>query len=83
VQGLVHQLIRERLDDDQFDQCDLTLRDLDLIERSFLPVLAGTLHRRIEYPKAPGTPSEPELAERAVPVGQKRETAVGRADSAA
>lgn len=53
VQGLVHQLIKERLDDGQFDECDLTLRDLDLIEKSFLPVLVGTLHRRIEYPAAP------------------------------
>lgn len=55
VQGLVHQLIKERLEDGQFDECDLTLRDLDLTERSFLPVLVGTLHRRIEYPTTPTT----------------------------
>jgi hypothetical protein len=51
VQAMVHQLIRDRLDDGQFDECTLTLRDLDLIEKSFLPVLAGALHKRIEYPK--------------------------------
>ncbi|HRU22610.1 MAG TPA: phosphohydrolase, partial [Candidatus Latescibacteria bacterium] len=55
VQNTVHQIIRERLDDGQFDECALTLRDLDLIEKSFLPVLAGALHKRIEYPE-PITP---------------------------
>jgi len=58
VQGMVHQLIKERLDDGQFDECDLTLRELERIEESFLPVLAGTLHERIEYPKAPRAQAE-------------------------
>jgi cyclic-di-AMP phosphodiesterase PgpH len=51
VKGMVHDLIRKRLDDGQFDECDLTLRDITLIEESFLPVLAGAMHQRIEYPK--------------------------------
>ena len=51
VQGMVEHLIKSRLDDGQFDECDLTLRDLERIEASFLPMLAGALHERIEYPK--------------------------------
>ncbi len=51
VQNMVHTLIHDRLMDGQFDECDLTLRDLDRIEAALLPVLAGTLHERIEYPK--------------------------------
>ena len=72
VQGLVHQLIKERLDDGQFDECNLTLRDLDLIEKSFLPVLVGALHRRIEYPKAPA-PHPDEAGEGPAPTGRKGE----------
>ena len=51
VQGMVRQLIHDRLDDGQFDECDLTFRELDRIASAFLPVLAGTLHERIEYPE--------------------------------
>jgi cyclic-di-AMP phosphodiesterase PgpH len=51
VKGMVHELIKARLDDGQFDECDLTLRDITQIEESFLPVLAGAMHHRIEYPK--------------------------------
>ena len=58
IKGLVRQILRDRLDDGQFDECDVTLRDLSRIEESFLPVLAGTLHGRIAYPDQP-TPRKP------------------------
>ena len=51
IQGVVHSLVRDRLDDGQFDECDMTLQDLARVEAAFLPVLAGTLHERIEYPE--------------------------------
>lgn len=60
VQGLVKGLIHERLDDGQFDECDLTLRDLDRIAASFMPVLSGAMHERIEYPEDRTTPTQPQ-----------------------
>jgi len=36
--------------DDQFDECDITLRDIRLVKESFLKILSGLYHRRIDYP---------------------------------
>ena len=36
--------------DGELDECDLTLKDLHIIEESFLPILVGYHHGRIEYP---------------------------------
>ncbi|MCB9487290.1 MAG: HDIG domain-containing protein [Deltaproteobacteria bacterium] len=37
--------------DDQLAECDLTLKDLERVNRAFLKVLAGYYHTRIEYPE--------------------------------
>lgn len=50
VEGLVRKLIKEKLMDGQLDECDLTLKDLDIIANAFLRVLSGVFHTRIEYP---------------------------------
>ena len=50
VEGLVRKIIKDRLMDGQLDECDLTLKDLDAIANSFLRVLSGIYHTRIEYP---------------------------------
>jgi putative nucleotidyltransferase with HDIG domain len=50
IEGMVRRLTKERLDDGQLDRSDLTLRDLDAIARSFVAVLSGIFHPRIEYP---------------------------------
>ena len=53
VQDFVEHIIEGiRLDDEQLDECDLTLRDLATIKKTLVRTLAGTLHVRIEYPKA-------------------------------
>ena len=51
IRAMVARIIRERLEDGQFDECDLTLRDLDLIREAFVAQLLGMYHRRIEYPQ--------------------------------
>ncbi len=51
IRAMVRRIIRERLDDGQFDECDLTLRDLEHIRESFVAQLLGMYHRRIEYPQ--------------------------------
>jgi putative nucleotidyltransferase with HDIG domain len=51
IRAMVRRIIRERLEDGQFDECDLTLRDLDLIREAFVAQLLGMYHRRIEYPQ--------------------------------
>ncbi|MEW5865432.1 MAG: HDIG domain-containing metalloprotein [Bacillota bacterium] len=50
IEGLVRKIIKERLADGQFDECNLTLKDLDGVARAFVRVLTGVFHSRIEYP---------------------------------
>ena len=51
IRAMVNRIIHERLDDGQFDECELTLRDLELIREAFVAQLLGMYHRRIEYPQ--------------------------------
>ena len=39
------------MSDDQFDECELTLRDLELIREAFVAQLLGMYHTRIAYPE--------------------------------
>lgn len=47
----VHQLILSKIQEGQLDDCALTLRDLEVIRHSFVRIMAGQFHSRIEYPK--------------------------------
>jgi putative nucleotidyltransferase with HDIG domain len=48
---LVDGVINERVAEGQFDECDLTMRDLRIIAESFKITLRGIYHPRIEYPQ--------------------------------
>ncbi len=50
VAALVEKLINNIYLDGQLDESDLTLKDLKLTQQSFVKVLAGQFHKRIEYP---------------------------------
>ncbi|MHC4551474.1 MAG: HD family phosphohydrolase [Planctomycetota bacterium] len=52
VETLVHNIAMKRLQDGQFDECDLTLRELSRIEISLSKSLAAHHHGRIAYPKS-------------------------------
>ena len=54
---LVDGVIAERVTEGQFDECDLTMRDLRIIGESFKITLRGIYHPRIEYP----SPTKAEL----------------------
>ena len=50
LEKLVRDLIKQKLDAGQLDESDLTLKDLDKIAKSFVNILKGIFHNRIEYP---------------------------------
>jgi len=50
ISGLVEDLVDARFKEGQLDESPLTLRDLERIKESFLMILAGTFHARVEYP---------------------------------
>lgn len=51
IEALVRKVIRERLEDGQFNECDLTLKELETIGNSICETLKGIFHARIEYPE--------------------------------
>ena len=50
IVSLVHDLAMKRLLDGQFDECGLTLEELDLIEQSLVKSLTAVYHGRVKYP---------------------------------
>ncbi|MDS1029457.1 HDIG domain-containing protein [Bacillota bacterium LX-D] len=50
MEGFIRKVIKDKLDDGQLEECELTFRELDTIAQSFLLVLNGIFHSRIEYP---------------------------------
>ncbi|MFV2049028.1 HD family phosphohydrolase [Metabacillus sp. YM-086] len=51
IEKLVRSIISDRLQDNQLDECDITLKELDIIAKSFCESLKGIFHSRIEYPE--------------------------------
>jgi cyclic-di-AMP phosphodiesterase PgpH len=51
IRAMVTRIIEERTADGQFDECDLTLRDLELIREALVAQLLGMYHSRIAYPQ--------------------------------
>ncbi len=50
VDKLLTGLIRSRIEAGQFDNCDISLRDLDLIKQTIINAYGGLFHKRLQYP---------------------------------
>lgn len=51
IRAMVARIFEERIADGQFNECDLTLRDLELIREAFVGQLLGMYHQRVAYPQ--------------------------------
>jgi putative nucleotidyltransferase with HDIG domain len=51
VAEIVNRIIDRRVADGQLSECNLTLRDLELVRETFVSVLKGVFHPRIQYPR--------------------------------
>ena len=51
IQGMVQKIINNIFIDGQLDECELTLKNLHEIAKSFNLVLNGIYHQRIDYPE--------------------------------
>jgi putative nucleotidyltransferase with HDIG domain len=51
IEAMVNSIFKDRLNDGQLNNCDLTLRDVESVRKSFLKSLSGIYHQRIEYPQ--------------------------------
>ena len=50
IDALIRKLVKDKMQDEQFDDCNLTMRDIDRICDAFTQSLKGTFHERIVYP---------------------------------
>ena len=50
LESLVQSISKKKLDDGQFDQCSLTLKQLRNIEKSLIKSLNAMYHARVKYP---------------------------------
>lgn len=50
LEELVRRIINNKFIDGQLDECDLTLKDLNMIATTFTKVLTGVYHTRVQYP---------------------------------
>ncbi|SDK38247.1 HD family phosphohydrolase [Natronincola ferrireducens] len=50
IEKLIHKIIEDKLMDGQLEESDLTLKELDVIKKTFVKVMLGIFHERIEYP---------------------------------
>ena len=51
VDKVVEKIINERMILRQFDDCDITMKELNVIRNTIVNNLTGVYHSRIEYPK--------------------------------
>ena len=59
VETQVHQIVSKRLTDGQLDDCDLTLREVHVVESSLRKSLVSIAHGRVQYPsQKKGEPAE-------------------------
>jgi putative nucleotidyltransferase with HDIG domain len=62
LKGVVTKIIQDKFAAGELDNCELTLKDLHSIGESFIHVLGGTFHQRVEYPQEEAA-AEKELEE--------------------
>ena len=60
IRAIVEGVIRERIEEGEFDECDITLRDLRTVADSYVGTLSAVYHPRVEYPE----PTRREMATR-------------------
>jgi hypothetical protein len=56
ISARVQSMVNRVVGDGQLDDCPLTLSDLKVVSETFVSVLLGIHHHRIEYPKPPTAP---------------------------
>ncbi|WP_428912631.1 HD family phosphohydrolase [Niallia sp. Krafla_26] len=51
IENLVRKIISDRLQDEQFNECDITLKELEKVAETLCETLKGIFHSRIKYPE--------------------------------
>lgn len=53
LENLINRMAEDHINDGQLNNCPLTFKQIQIIKTTFLNILVGVYHSRIEYPDAP------------------------------
>lgn len=73
LEKFIGELFAHKIETHQLDNSELTFREIGIIKRSFLNILAGYYHSRIEYPNQKDPDSAETVARELAPKGKKHE----------
>jgi putative nucleotidyltransferase with HDIG domain len=59
LEKFIDELVDHKIETKQLDACELTFREIGIIKKTFLKILAGYYHSRIEYPNQKDTTDTP------------------------
>lgn len=51
IESLVKKIVADRLQDDQLNECDITIKEIETVSHALCETLKGIFHSRIEYPE--------------------------------
>ncbi|MCO6437667.1 MAG: HDIG domain-containing protein [Phycisphaerae bacterium] len=57
IESTVHNIVQDRLSDGQFGDCDITMREIRLVEESLVKSLCSIYHGRVAYPRSSKGPA--------------------------
>lgn len=49
IEALVDQIFKDKIDDGQLSECPLSLKEIQIIRQTFLRILQGIYHHRVDY----------------------------------
>ena len=61
LEKAVDTIIQQRTQDGQFNECPITLSELEIIKESFVKNLLGSAHQRVRYKEVPEPPAKPSI----------------------
>ncbi|UCE58380.1 MAG: HDIG domain-containing protein [Phycisphaerales bacterium] len=64
IESVVHQIVTARLNDGQFSDCDMTMREIKLVDDALVKGMCSIYHGRVAYPKAAKPSDAPAEQER-------------------
>lgn len=68
IRAMIHRIINSVMADNQFAYCPVTFEEIHTIAETFVTVLVGIYHQRIEYPDTQSISSGERVSERDVPL---------------
>ncbi|MDR9417192.1 MAG: HDIG domain-containing protein [Gracilimonas sp.] len=73
LENLVNRMVDDRVSEGQLSHCPLTFRHLQIIKETFLNILVGVYHSRVEYPEDKEREAEEKIKEAAELEAKKSE----------